>query len=131
MVRDLCLRNTMTQKRVEKNPADKHVGGRIRMRRMMIGMSQETLGDALGITFQQIQKYEKGTNRVGASRLQHICQVLQVPVGFFFEGMIFPEAAGHDSSGTAVPLQEQAVRKRFSSPRNGTQPVAVHVDTAV
>ncbi|QFR34069.1 helix-turn-helix domain-containing protein [Ancylobacter sp. TS-1] len=68
------------------NPIDKHVGSRVRMRRMMIGMSQEKLGENLGITFQQIQKYEKGTNRIGASRLQHISQVLAVPVSFFFEG---------------------------------------------
>ncbi len=68
------------------NPIDKHVGSRVRMRRMMLGMSQEKLGDALGLTFQQVQKYEKGTNRIGASRLQQISQILQVPVAFFFEG---------------------------------------------
>src|SRR5260370_2554777 len=68
------------------NPIDRHVGSRVRMRRMMLGMSQEKLGDALGLTFQQVQKYEKGMNRVSASRLQHISQILQVPVPFFFEG---------------------------------------------
>lgn len=68
------------------NPVDTHVGSRVRMRRMMLGMSQEKLGDGLGITFQQVQKYEKGTNRMGASRLQHISHILQVPVPFFFEG---------------------------------------------
>jgi transcriptional regulator with XRE-family HTH domain len=68
------------------NPIDKHVGSRVRMRRMMLGMSQEKLGDALGLTFQQVQKYEKGTNRIGASRLQQISHILQVPVSFFFEG---------------------------------------------
>jgi transcriptional regulator with XRE-family HTH domain len=68
------------------NPIDKHVGSRVRMRRMMLGMSQEKLGDALGLTFQQVQKYEKGTNRIGASRLQQISHTLQVPVAFFFEG---------------------------------------------
>ena len=68
------------------NPIDKHVGSRVRMRRMMLGMSQEKLGDALDLTFQQVQKYEKGTNRIGASRLQHIANILQVPVEFFFEG---------------------------------------------
>jgi transcriptional regulator with XRE-family HTH domain len=67
------------------NPIDTHVGSRVRMRRMMLGMSQEKLGEQLGITFQQIQKYEKGTNRIGASRLQHIATILQVPVAFFFE----------------------------------------------
>jgi transcriptional regulator with XRE-family HTH domain len=68
------------------NPIDKHVGSRVRMRRMMLSMSQEKLGDALGLTFQQVQKYEKGTNRIGASRLQQISNVLQVPVSFFFDG---------------------------------------------
>src|SRR6266704_2137204 len=68
------------------NPIDKHVGSRVRMRRMMLAMSQEKLGDALGLTFQQVQKYEKGTNRIGASRLQQIANILQVPVAFFFEG---------------------------------------------
>ena len=68
------------------NPIDKHVGSRVRMRRMMLAIVQEKLGDALGLTFQQVQKYEKGTNRIGASRLQHISQILQVPVAFFFEG---------------------------------------------
>lgn len=68
------------------NPVDKHVGSRVRMRRMMLGMSQEKLGEALGLTFQQVQKYEKGTNRVGASRIQQISEILQVPVSFLFEG---------------------------------------------
>ena len=67
------------------NPVDTHVGSRIRLRRNMLGMSQEKLGENLGITFQQIQKYEKGTNRVGASRLQAIASILEVPVAFFFE----------------------------------------------
>ncbi len=74
------------------NPIDKHVGSRVRMRRMMLNMSQEKLGDALGLTFQQVQKYEKGTNRIGASRLQQISNILQVPVEFFFEGA--PHLAG-------------------------------------
>ena len=68
------------------NPTDKYVGSRVRMRRMMLGMSQEKLADALGLTFQQIQKYEKGTNRISASRLQAISQILDTPVHFFFEG---------------------------------------------
>ena len=68
------------------NPIDIHIGSRVRLRRMMLGMSQEKLGEHLGITFQQIQKYEKGTNRIGASRLQAIARVLKVPVAFFFEG---------------------------------------------
>jgi transcriptional regulator with XRE-family HTH domain len=68
------------------NPIDKHVGARVRMRRVLVGLSQEKLGDAMGITFQQIQKYEKGTNRIGASRLQEASKILGVPVNFFFEG---------------------------------------------
>jgi transcriptional regulator with XRE-family HTH domain len=79
------------------NPIDKHVGSRVRMRRMMLSMSQEKLGDALHLTFQQVQKYEKGTNRIGASRLQQISQILQVPVSFFFEGA--PVEAGRAIEG--------------------------------
>jgi transcriptional regulator with XRE-family HTH domain len=74
------------------NPIDKHVGRRVRMRRLMLDMSQTDLADGLGLTFQQVQKYEKGANRVSASRLQHISQILQVPVPFFFEGA--PAATG-------------------------------------
>jgi transcriptional regulator with XRE-family HTH domain len=76
------------------NPIDRHVGSRVRMRRMMLSMSQEKLGDALGLTFQQVQKYEKGTNRIGASRLQQISDILKVPVSFFFEGAPGPTPAG-------------------------------------
>src|SRR3954466_1562737 len=75
-------------------PTDRHVGSRVRMRRMMLSMSQEKLGDSLGLTFQQVQKYEKGTNRIGASRLQQISLILQVPVSFFFEGAPGPSADG-------------------------------------
>ena len=67
------------------NPIDRHVGSRVRMRRMLAGVSQEKLGDALGLTFQQVQKYEKGSNRISASRLQQIAKMLDVPVSFFFE----------------------------------------------
>jgi transcriptional regulator with XRE-family HTH domain len=77
------------------NPTDRHVGSRVRMRRMMLGMSQEKLGDALSLTFQQVQKYEKGTNRIGASRLQQIAHFLQVPVSFFFEGAPDAPASGN------------------------------------
>jgi transcriptional regulator with XRE-family HTH domain len=84
------------------NPIDKHVGSRVRMRRMMLSMSQEKLGDALGLTFQQVQKYEKGTNRIGASRLQQIAQILQVPVSFFFDGAPhLPGAARNEGMGEA------------------------------
>lgn len=81
------------------NPTDKHVGARVRMRRMMLGMSQEKLGDALGLTFQQVQKYEKGANRIGASRLQQIAHILQVPVSFFFDGA--PSVPGLQTEGMA------------------------------
>jgi transcriptional regulator with XRE-family HTH domain len=73
-------------RRKEPNATDKHVGTRIRMRRMMLGMSQSKLADAVNLTFQQIQKYEKGTNRVSASRMQQFAQILDVPVSFFFDG---------------------------------------------
>src|SRR5262245_56571422 len=73
---------------------DKYVGARVRMRRLMVGMSQEKLAAALGLTFQQVQKYENGTNRIGASRLQAIAQSLQVPVAFFFDGA--PDGGGAD-----------------------------------
>ncbi len=69
----------------QPDPVDKHVGARVRMRRMMLDMSQEKLGDAIGLTFQQVQKYEKGINRIASSRLQQIANVLQVSVLFFFE----------------------------------------------
>jgi transcriptional regulator with XRE-family HTH domain len=68
------------------NPIDRHVGSRVRMRRMLAGVSQEKLGEGLGLTFQQVQKYEKGTNRISASRLQQISKMLGVPVAFFFDG---------------------------------------------
>lgn len=69
------------------NPTDVHVGGRVRLRRTLLGMSQERLGDALGLTFQQVQKYERGANRIGASRLFDLSRVLDVPVSYFFEEM--------------------------------------------
>ena len=68
------------------NSTDKHVGSRVRMRRMMLEMSQTELGNDIGLTFQQVQKYEKGTNRIGAGRLHEISRILQVPISFFFEG---------------------------------------------
>src|ERR1700716_2274295 len=83
------------------NPIDTHVGSRLRMRRMRLSMSQEKLGDALGITFQQVQKYEKGMNRISASRLQQISNILQVPVAFWFEGA--PGAPGAPQGMGTVP----------------------------
>jgi transcriptional regulator with XRE-family HTH domain len=76
----------------ELNPIDQHVGSRARMRRLVLDMSQPDVADALGLTFQQVQKYEKGMDRVGASRLRHLSQILKVPVAFFFEGLpVAPE----------------------------------------
>ena len=81
----MAVRYTTAAKKAP-NPIDEHVGRRVRMRRRMLAMSQGKLGDALGLTFQQVQKYEKGSNRIGASRLQQISLILQVPISFFFEG---------------------------------------------
>ena len=88
------------------NPIDQHVGSRVRMRRAILGMTQEKLGLALGLTFQQVQKYEKGTNRIGASGLQAIAKVLDVPPSYFFEGAseILGDLSGFaDGSRTFVP----------------------------
>lgn len=73
--------------RQQSDPTDTHVGVRVRMRRLMLNMSQTDLANAVGVTFQQVQKYEKGTNRISASRLQQMSRVLQVPIPFFFEGL--------------------------------------------
>lgn len=83
------------------DPVDVHVGSRVRMRRTLLGLSQEKLGEALGLTFQQVQKYERGANRIGASRLHQISRILDVPVTFFFEEMSQDVAAfAGDSSAT-------------------------------
>ncbi len=90
------------------NSIDIHVGSRIRLRRVMLGLSQEKLGDGLGITFQQVQKYEKGTNRVGASRLQHISELLDVHISYFFEDV-------PDSSQERVPVAPSALSQFLNS----------------
>lgn len=79
------------------DPIDIHVGSRVRMRRTLLGMSQEKLGNALGLTFQQIQKYERGANRIGSSRLFKLSQILDVPVNYFFDDMA--DASGKRSKG--------------------------------
>jgi transcriptional regulator with XRE-family HTH domain len=101
------------------NPVDVHVGNRIRMRRMLIGMSQEKLGERLGLTFQQVQKYEKGTNRVSASRLFHVAQVLGVPVQFFYEDL--PVGAENASATGFAESAEQAVITNFLNSAEGLQ----------
>jgi transcriptional regulator with XRE-family HTH domain len=101
------------------NPIDAHVGSRVRLRRMLLGMSQERLGDSMGLTFQQVQKYEKGANRIGASRLYHISKILDVPVGFFFEETpcIEDNAAG---TGMSEPESEAFILE-FLNTREGLE----------
>jgi transcriptional regulator with XRE-family HTH domain len=82
------------------HPVDIHVGARLRQRRQLLGLSQEKLGEAVGLTFQQVQKYERGANRIGASRLYELSRVLDVPVGFFFDEMS-RETAGRIGLGEA------------------------------
>ena len=87
------------------NPIDVHVGSRVRLRRNMLGLSQEKLGEAIGLTFQQVQKYERGANRIGASRLHDLSRVLDVPVSFFFDDMD-PVRAPAIPAGFAEPAAE-------------------------
>lgn len=89
------------------DPIDRHVGSRVRMQRILMKMSQEKLGEALGLTFQQVQKYEKGTNRIGASRLQQISKTLNVPPSFFFEGA--PSSGPGATAGFAEESSSQYV----------------------
>jgi transcriptional regulator with XRE-family HTH domain len=88
----------------QANPIDIQVGNRVRIRRMLIGMSQERLGDLLGLTFQQVQKYEKGVNRIGAGRLFEVSRILNVPVDFFYEG-VAAQLAGNEQE-SAPPVME-------------------------
>ncbi len=85
------------------NPIDVHVGSRVRLQRMLLGISQEKLGERLGLTFQQVQKYEKGVNRIGASRLFDLAQVLGVPVQFFYDDV----PAGETGAGTVSGLADR------------------------
>lgn len=86
------------------NPVDVHVGTRVRLRRQILKMSQEKLGDKLGVTFQQVQKYERGSNRVGASRLWKISQVLDVPISFFFDGLSDSYQTGQFAEDGQMPI---------------------------
>jgi transcriptional regulator with XRE-family HTH domain len=92
----------------QANPIDGQVGNRVRLRRMLIGMSQEKLGELLGLTFQQIQKYEKGVNRIGAGRLYQVAHILGVPIGYFYEGMIeqLADSSGVIAGNGAPPVVE-------------------------
>ncbi len=107
----------------QPNPIDVHVGGRVRLRRTLMGLSQEKLGEAIGLTFQQVQKYERGANRIGASRLFDLSRVLDVPVSFFYDDMAegtkdnSPVAVRRGSAGLA---EEPAVFERDPLTRRET-----------
>jgi transcriptional regulator with XRE-family HTH domain len=90
----------------QANPIDAQVGSRVRIRRMLIGMSQEKLGDLLSLTFQQIQKYEKGVNRIGAGRLYEIARILGVPIEFFYEGVAGGPGPGGFAESESAPVME-------------------------
>ena len=108
----------------DPNFVDRHVGNRVRMRRLLVGMSQEKLGELLGITFQQVQKYEKGSNRVSASRLYQIARVLGVPVQFFYD-----ELKEHDNaSGYAESEGADAIAGALQSP-DGVQIARIFSET--
>ena len=94
-------------------PVDVHVGSRVRLRRTMLGMSQEKLGHAIGVTFQQVQKYERGANRVGASRLHEISRILDVPVSYFFDEMSAATAAV--TAASVAPASAVARRRTRSA----------------
>jgi transcriptional regulator with XRE-family HTH domain len=96
------------------NPVDVHVGARVRLRRTLLGLSQERLGEAIGLTFQQVQKYERGANRIGASRLYDLSRVLDVPVSFFFEDMDDQTAAMSPRNVTTDVPGLETSRQGFS-----------------
>ena len=102
----------------QANPVDAHVGHRVRLRRMLVGMSQERLGELLGLTFQQVQKYEKGVNRIGAGRLYELAGILGVPVSFFYEDVAGGSAAG---AGSTLPGGEPPPVMAFVSSGEGLQ----------
>jgi transcriptional regulator with XRE-family HTH domain len=98
----------------DPRPVDKHVGGRVRMRRLICGVTQVQLADKLGVTFQQVQKYEKGSNRIGASRLHQISQALDTPISFFFEGSPGSNGrASHVLPGYLIELMSTDVGQRL------------------
>ena len=90
------------------NPVDLHVGSRVRMRRKILGVSQQQLADSLGLTFQQVQKYERGANRISASKLYAVATALQTPVSYFFEGLADPQIGAPDGAGDASALAVQS-----------------------
>jgi transcriptional regulator with XRE-family HTH domain len=96
------------------NAIDVHVGARMRLRRTLLGMSQTTLGEAIGLTFQQVQKYERGANRIGASRLFDLSRVLDVPVSFFFDDM--GDATSKSSPVYVIKGEAPAAPSHFNEP---------------
>jgi transcriptional regulator with XRE-family HTH domain len=118
MPKEKALEETESEERGSRraNPIDVHVGGRVRLRRMLLGMSQEKLGEHLGLTFQQIQKYEKGINRIGASRLFDLSQVLAVPVQFFYE-----ELAVRGADGGFAERPAESYAAEFLGSREGLE----------
>jgi transcriptional regulator with XRE-family HTH domain len=121
----------------DPNFVDRHVGNRMRMRRLLVGMSQEKLGELLGITFQQVQKYEKGSNRVSASRLYHVAKVLAVPVQYFFDELQgeaavagFAESAGADLISGALQSPEGVQLARIFSSTTDPEKRKLIINTA-
>jgi transcriptional regulator with XRE-family HTH domain len=94
----------------QPHPVDVHVGGRVRFRRMILGMSQRDLAKALNLTFQQVQKYEKGTNRIGSSRLFQLSKILEVPVSYFFA-----DSSGKELDGGKLPANERKLARLLNS----------------
>jgi transcriptional regulator with XRE-family HTH domain len=94
------------------NPIDVHVGRRVRLRRTLLGMTQERLGEALGLTFQQVQKYERGANRIGASRLYRLSEILDVPVSFFFDEINRESAKAGAARPSEAPMTAASTPER-------------------
>jgi len=100
------------------HPVDVHVGKQLRMRRVILGLSQETIGKAIGVTFQQVQKYERGINRMGASRLYEFAKYLTTPVSYFFEGLDIPQqTAGGTDESAALEHDKMASRETLEMMR--------------
>lgn len=121
MAEDMLKKRT-ARRGGKPNPIDIHVGGRVRLRRMLLGFSQEKLGDALGLTFQQVQKYERGANRIGASRLFDLSRVLDVPVSFFFDDM--PPATAGDAPGQTGATGLAPANDGGGTQESGSDPMA-------
>lgn len=120
---DLALKTDAKSERNSRqpNPMDVHVGSRVRLRRMLLGMSQEKLGEQLGLTFQQVQKYEKGVNRIGASRLFDLSSVLGVPIQFFYDEAPNAAATPAMAAGMAEPQASETYMVDFLSSRDGLE----------